>query len=121
MINELVKLFDYLLKIQKSELKKRVEKFNCELGMNHCVSGTGNCEYQSVVNGCCKYYKSTLELALPGYEKLYKDKTPRLAIEATKKVLFNDTAKNRSVARSAVIKKIQKYFRKIVKEKQNGL
>ena len=32
-------------------------KFGCKLGMNHCVSGTSDCEYQSVVDGYCKHYK----------------------------------------------------------------
>jgi hypothetical protein len=41
------------------------------------------------------------ELVLPNYEKLYKDKAPRLAIEAAKKVLFKDTKANRSAAWSA--------------------
>ena len=65
------------------------------------------------------------ELCLKNYEKEYpNDKRPREAIEAAKKVLFKDTAKNRAAARSAAryaaesaaIKKIQKYFKEIVKE-----
>src|SRR3990167_5430488 len=95
------------------------------------------------------------ELCLKNYEKEYpEDKRPRDAIEAAKKVLFKDTAKNRSAAESAAwsagsaaesaawsaarsaglaarsaawsaawsagsaaVKKIQKYFMVIVKEK----
>ena len=64
------------------------------------------------------------ELVLKNYEIEYpKDLRPRQAIEAAKKVLFEDTEENRSAAwsawsaRSAAIKKIQKYFRKIVREK----
>ena len=71
------------------------------------------------------------ELVLKNFEKEYPDdKRPREAIEAAKKVLFKDTAKNRSaagsawsaarsagsVAESAAIKKIQKEFRNIVKD-----
>ncbi len=42
------------------------------------------------------------ELVLDNYEKEYPDdKRPREAIEAAKKVLFKDTAKNRSAARFA--------------------
>ena len=42
------------------------------------------------------------ELVLKNFEKEYPDdKRPREAIEAAKKVLFKDTAKNRSAARSA--------------------
>lgn len=36
---------------------KEVEVFGCELGMNHCVTGTGDCDNQSVVDGYCKFYK----------------------------------------------------------------
>ena len=41
------------------------------------------------------------ELVLSNYEKLYKNKAPRLAIEAAKKVLFKDTKVNRAAAESA--------------------
>src|ERR1035437_9428105 len=42
------------------------------------------------------------ELVIDNYEKEYpKDKRPREAIEAAKKVLFHDTAKNRAAAESA--------------------
>lgn len=42
------------------------------------------------------------ELILPNFEKAYpNDKRPRKAIEAAKKVLFKDTAKNRLAARTS--------------------
>ncbi len=41
------------------------------------------------------------ELVLKNYEKKYKDKAPREAIEAAKKVLKNDTRKNQAAAGSA--------------------
>lgn len=31
--------------------------FPCELDRNHCVTGTSPCEFQRVIEGCCKYYK----------------------------------------------------------------
>src|SRR3990167_298298 len=43
------------------------------------------------------------ELVIKNYEKKYpNDKRPREAIEAAKKVLFHDTAKNRVAAGSAM-------------------
>ena len=66
------------------------------------------------------------ELCLPNYEKQYKDKSPRLAIEAAKKWLKTGSKKGLSAAESAAwsawsaeIKKTQAYFKK--KEKQNAV
>ena len=67
------------------------------------------------------------ESVLKNYEKLYpNDKRPRLAIEAAKKVLENDTKENRSAARSAesaawsaaekINKKINKWLVKHLKD-----
>jgi len=35
--------------------------FGCKLGKNHCVTGTGDCENQSVVDGYCRYYEPTYQ------------------------------------------------------------
>lgn len=64
------------------------------------------------------------ELCLKNYEKVYpNEKAPRLAIEAAKAWYNNPTKENESAARSAwsaawsaAIKKIQKYFIKLVKD-----
>ena len=70
------------------------------------------------------------ELVLKNFEKEFSDdKRPREAIEAARKVLFRNTAKNRAAARSAesaawsaesarsaAIKKIRKKFVEITKE-----
>ena len=68
------------------------------------------------------------ELVLKNFEKEYpEDKRPREAIEAAKKVLFKDNQDTRSAAWSAAesaarsaesvaVKKIQKYFKGLVKD-----
>lgn len=43
--------------IEPLVIKKNAVTFGCELGKNHCVTGTSNCLDQSVVEGYCKYYK----------------------------------------------------------------
>jgi len=34
-----------------------IEVFGCKKGKNHCVSGFGDCENQSVYMGICIYYE----------------------------------------------------------------
>ena len=58
------------------------------------------------------------ELCLKNFEKFYPDdERPRQAIEAVKKVLFHNTKKNQvhAAADAAMIKKIQRYFMKLIK------
>lgn len=43
--------------MKQNEERAKIETFNCELGKNHCVTVTSDCEDQSVVDGHCIFYK----------------------------------------------------------------